>query len=77
MKEDEFKKKLLGGLEPQPEGQRTSLAQGIARKVQKQQSQKDVLNFGLVKFWTVLLQIFSVFYVQTKRRQHIRVGSRD
>jgi|GEM_PF-6436040 len=42
----------------------------ISKSASNKQSTGDIVDFGFVKIWTVLLEIFSIFYVQTQERKN-------
>lgn len=43
--------------------------QKIITKAKRQQGQKDLLDFGFVKIWTILLELFSIIFVNVKKVQ--------
>lgn len=70
MRDEDFKQKINEGLPQRSAQSRQRSVTAIVQGARRQQGQKDVLDFGLIKFWTILLQIFSMFYVETKRHQN-------
>ena len=57
--------------------QRTRINVGkIISRIKKQQNVTDMLNFGLIRFWLVLLSFFSVMYARhNKHAQYIKSSS--
>ena len=64
-------KEIIEGLEP-VEAKKASdkRVQEVSKNAQAKQSQADLVDFGFVKIWTAILEIFSVFYVQTQERKN-------
>lgn len=41
----------------------------ISKAVNAKDSQAKIVDFGIVKIWTVLLELIGVFYVRTQERK--------
>lgn len=42
------------------------VTRSVIAQIRSTQSQNDILAFGLLKIWTILLELFSALYVQYK-----------
>ena len=76
--DDDFKKMFDLEIDPQRSEQDSGqAAKQIIAKAKSQQSQKDLLSFGFVKLWTVVLEFLSIFYVYSQNRKGVRYESRN
>ena len=71
MSSDDNFKKLIDGIEPLHRSDKDQqLAQDkILRKASRKQNQVNLLEFGFVKIWTILLEFLMLFYVKSKQQQ--------
>lgn len=67
MKNDDPFAKLIKEAETTPEARKISpeRVNSIQKQIKKKQSQSDLLEFGFVKLWTIILEFFAKVHTST------------
>ena len=52
---------------PRSQEQSSRIAQNVISKVKRQQSQADLLDFGFVKIWTIVIEFMSALFVHIQK----------